>query len=193
MHHVPYLCLDSHISNVSKSNYYQIHQIRPALDHSSAVLLANALVSSRLDFCNSLYFGLLGSSLKRLQLVQNSLARSIFPNIRKFNHVSRAIRDLHWLPIEQRITFKVATMTYKALHHNAPSCLSELVIPYIPTRHLRSESKNLLTVPRIDSAAGRRSFSYAAPHVWNSLPEKLRSCPSFESFRSLLKTHLFPP
>lgn len=190
------LCLDSHISNVCRSSYHQIRQIRqirPALNHSSAVLLANALVSSRLDFCNSLYYGLPGSSLKRLQLVQNSLARCIFPNIRKFDHISAAIRDLHWLPVEQRITFKVATMTYKALHHSAPSYLSELVIPYKPTRNLRSESKNFLSVPRIDSAAGRRSFSYAAPHIWNSLPENLRTSSSLSSFRSLLKTHLFPP
>src|SRR5215813_13400187 len=126
-------------------------------------------------------------------LVQNSLARSIFPNIRKYDDISFAIRDLHWLPVEQRIIFKVATLTYKVLHHNAPSYLSDIVIPYKPTRQLRSDSKNLLTVPRIDSSAGRRSFSFAAPNIWNSLPEKLRTSSSLAAFRSQLKTHLVPP
>jgi len=190
------LSFDSQISNVCRLSHFQIRQIRqirPALNHSSAVLLANALVSSKLDLCNSLYYNLPQCSLKKLQLVQNALARSIFPNIRKYDHVSTAIRDLHWLPVEQRIIFKVATITYKVLHHNAPSYLSDIVIPYKPTRQLRSDSKGLLTVPRIDSAAGRRSFSYAAPNIWNSLPEKLRTSSSLAAFRSQLKTHLFPP
>ena len=190
------LSYEQHISTVCKISHHYIRQIRrmrPVLDRNTAVLLANSLVSSRLDFCNSLYFNLPNSSIKKLQLVQNSLARVITPSVRKFDHISSTLQDLHWLPIQQRITYKIALLTFKTLQFNEPSYLRDLITHYIPTRHLRSDSKFLLTVPRINTSAGRRSFSFAAPHVWNSLPLQLRSTKSLSSFRSLLKTYLFPP
>ena len=190
------LSFENQISSVCKSSYFQIRQIRQirsSLDLNSAVLLANSLVTSRLDFCNSLYCGLPACSIKRLQLVQNSLARAVVPSVRKYDHISSVLRQLHWLPVERRITFKLATVTYKVLHNKSPSYLSDLLIPYKSSRNLRSNSQNLLSVPRINSAMGRRSFSYMAPHLWNSLPLELKTSPSLISFRSSLKTYLFPP
>ena len=111
----------------------------------------------------------------------------------KYDHVSPALRERYWLPVKQRITYKVAILTFHALHGNSPAYLTELVSLNKLTRNLRSSSQHLLTIPRIDSAAGRRSFSFAAPQVWNSLPLQLRLSTSLTSFRSLLKTHLFPP
>ena len=192
----PDLSFEQHINSVCKSSFHQIRQIRQIrsiLDRNSAILLANALVTSKLDFCNSLLFNLPKGSIKKLQLVQNSLARAITPSVKKYDHISSTLRDLHWLPIEQRITFKIATLAFKALHGNSPSYLTDLVSLNKPTRNLRSASLHLLAVPRIDSSAGRRSFSFAAPHVWNSLPLTLRSSTSLASFRSSLKTYLFPP
>ena len=162
------------ISAVSKSCHYrirQLRQIRSSLDHNSAVLLANSLVSSKLDFCNSLYYGLPKSSLHRLQLIQNSLARAVFPGLSKRDHITSYLRRLHWLPVEQRITFKIAALTYKTLNFKSPTYLHDLLVPAsCSTRNLRSNDQCLLTVPKINSAAGRRSFSYSAPTVWNSLP-----------------------
>ena len=104
------------------------------------------------------------------------------------------LKRLHWLPVEQRITFKVATLTYKVLHNkDSPSYRLDFVTSYRPSRSLRSCSQCLLTIPNIKSAAARRSFSYAAPSVWNSLPLHIRTSSSLTSFRSLLKTFLFPP
>ena len=192
------LSMESHISSICRSSHHyirQIRQIRSSITHKSAVLLANSLVSSRLDFCNSLYFNLPKSSIKRLQLVQNSLARAVVPSVRKHDHISSTMRDvLHWLPIQQRITFKIAVLTYKAYHRQAPKYMVDLVTPYKPARSLRSASGNLIETsrPTIKSATGRRSFAYAAPHVWNDvLTLKLRSCSSLSSFRAQLKTHLF--
>ena len=192
----PDLSYEDHIRSICRSSYHQIRQlrqIRPVLDRNSAILLANSLVSSKLDYCNSLLYNLPQKSIKHLQLVQNSLVRIVNPSIKKFDHVSSAMRDLHWLPIEKRITFKIATLTFKVLQHNSPSYLAELVHPYKPTRNLRSSSQSLLTLPLIKSSAGRRSFAFAAPTVWNSLPLEVRSSSSLASFRSSLKTYLFPP
>src|SRR5215467_1237825 len=171
----------------------QIRQVRSSLELNSAVLLANSLVSNRLDFCNSLYYGLPSCSIKRLQLVQNSLARAVVPSVRKYDHISGVLQQLHWLPVEQRITFKLATFTFKTLNNKSPAYLSELLHPYRSSRNLRSNSQHLLTIPRINSTTGRRSFFYAAPYLWNSLPSHIRSSPSLFSFRSALKTFLFPP
>ena len=186
----------NHINKLAQSTYFHIRQlrrIRPFLDLSSAILLANALVSSRIDYCNSLFYGLPNSQIDRLQRIQNSLARVMIPSVKKTDHIQPVLRRLHWLPVEQRIVFKIATLTFKTISHGQPAYLRDLITVHAPTRMLRSASRHLLVVPRIDSANGRRSFSYAAPFVWNSLPDDVRSCTSLETFRSGLKTHLFPP
>ena len=190
------MTLTKHISSVCSSSYYiirQIRQIRSSLDRKSSILVANALVSSKLDFCNSLYYGLPHSSIHRLQLVQNSLARVICPSVKRRDHITPTLRSLHWLPISSRITYKIAIITHKTLHTNSPSYLRSLLSPYAPPRCLRSSEKCLLTVPPLRSTAGRRSFQFAAPSVWNSLPLTLRTKTNLQAFRASLKAHLFPP
>ena len=185
-----------HISNICRSSFFQIRQIRqirPSLDTNSAKLLANALVSTKLDYCNSLFYNLPSTSIDRLQHVQNSLARVVVPSVRRCDHISPILAKLHWLPITKRIEFKIATITHKTLQNRQPSYLFELLHPYTPSRTLRSSDANFLEVPNIKSAIGRRSFSYAAPTVWNLLPLSLRNIKSTLAFRSQLKTHLFPP
>ena len=190
------LSLTKHISSVCQRSYHAIRtlrQIRSSLDHNSAVLLANSLVSCYLDYCNSLYFGLPQKSLQRLQLVQNSLARAVVPSVKRHEHITPTLRMLHWLPVQQRVRYKVCLLTYKALTCNSPSYLKDLLHPYIPARPLRSSNTNLLSIPRMDSCSGRRSFSFAAPTLWNSLPLHVRCSTTLDSFRSSLKTFLYPP
>lgn len=190
------LSLSRHISSVCSSSFFsikQLRQVRSTLDHNSCVLLANALVSSKLDHCNSLYYGLPQSSLKRLQLVQNSLARVVFPSVKRTDHITPLLHKLHWLPVKLRIDFKLCLITFKTLQFRSPVYLSELLTPYIPSRRLRSSDQHLLKIPPMRSSAGRRSFSFAAPSLWNSLPLSLRCSTSLPSFRSGLKTFLYPP
>ena len=192
----PDLSLKTHISSVCRSSFYHIRQIRiarPSLDTNSAILLANALVSSKLDYCNSLYAALPASSIHRLQLVQNALARAVVPSVRRFQHIKPILRNLHWLPVNQRITYKIAALTFKTLHHKQPSYLADLLHTHAPSRNLRSSDKHLLTIPHIKPSIGRRSFFFSAPTIWNSLPLSLRMSTSASSFLAHLKTHLFPP
>src|SRR5437867_8691214 len=79
------------------------------------------------------------------------------------------------------------------LLNKQPSYLHDLLHSYNPTRSLRSSDKLLLVVPKIHTALARRSFSHAAPTIWNSLPFLLRNASSLHSFTTQLKTHLFPP
>ena len=188
------LSLTKHISSICKSAYYQIRQlrqIRSSLDISSAIILANSLVISKLGYCNSLLNGLPKSSINRLQVVQNSLARAIYPSAKRSDHVSPLLHKLHWLPVSSRIEFKIATLTFKVLKFQQPAYMFDMIVPYIPPRSLRSSNKNLLIVPDIRSEMGRRSFSFAAPTIWNSLLQHIRSSDSLSVFRGLLKTFLY--
>jgi len=190
------LSFNNHISNTCRSSFYQIRllrQIRPSLDLNSSILLANALVSTKLDYCNSLFYNLPDLSINRLQRVQNSLARVVVPSIKRSQHITPTLINLHWLPVKKRIKFKLATITYKVLQNKQPSYLFDLLQPHNPPRDLRSSGQLLLAIPPINSALGRRSFSYAAPQIWNSLPNHLRKATTLSTFKSQLKTHLFPP
>ena len=148
---------------------------------------------SKIDYCNSLLFQLPATSIIRLQRVQNSLARVICNATKRQSHSIDLLKSLHWLPISERIKYKIAVLTYKVLKHGQPSYLADLVSFYKPSRSLRSSNSLLLVVPDIRTAMGRRSFTYAAPTIWNALPLHLRSCPTISSFCSKLKTHYFPP
>ena len=130
-------------------------------------------------------------SLRKLQLAQNAAAR-VLTKTRKFDHITPILKDLHWLPVRERINFKLLLLTWKAINGLAPSYISNLLVPYKPVRALRSSDKHLLTIPRTSSTLGDRAkaFSVAAPTLWNSLPLDIRCCDSLQSFKTLLKTHL---
>ena len=87
--------------------------------------------------------------LKRLQSVLNSAARLIHLTSR-YKHVTPLLIQLHWLPIEQRITFKIAVITFKALHGAAPSYITDLIKPYTPGRILRSSNQFLLSTSKFN-------------------------------------------
>ena len=143
------------------------------------------------DYCNSLLYGQPKCILRRLQSVLNSAARLIHLTSRH-EHITPLLIQLHWLPIEHRITFKIAVITFKALHGAAPSYITDLMKPYTPGRLLRSSNQLLLSTPKFNlKTYGGRSFTIAAPSVWNTLPFELRSCNSLSSFESKLKTWLF--
>ena len=130
-------------------------------------------------------------SLFRLQLIQNSTAR-ILTLSRKRDHISPILASLHWLPVALRIGFKILLITYKAQRGLAPSYLSDLLLPYVPSCFLRSSDALFLVVPRSRLIhKGDRAFSFRAPRLWNNLPEEIRAAKSVLSLKSLLKTHLF--
>ncbi len=148
-------------------------------------------VTSRLDYCISLYCGLPQTAISRLQVVQNAAAR-LLTGTKNRNHISPILVCLHWLPVKFRINFKIAVFVYKALSGLVPKYTSDLLIPYSHQRALMSNNQLLLTVPCCRcKAKGGRAFSAAAPKLWNSLPVNGRLASSLASFKSVLKSYLF--
>ena len=186
------LNFDCHTSYVCSSSYYHIRalrRIRSFLDTDTSKSIGAAIVGSRLDYANSVLNGVPQRNIQRLQRVQNTLAKVVtgqsdIPS-------TTALNSLHWLPINQRIQFKLLTTVYRSMNGTAPLYLNSLLHNYTPSRTLRSSDQNLLSTPPMKTRIGSRSFRSTGPHLWNSLPPTLRSPTTYTVFRSQLKTHLF--
>jgi hypothetical protein len=123
--------------------------------------------------------------------VQNCAARLVTGS-KKYDHITPLMKQLHWLPISQRIIYKIVLITYKSLNSSAPHYINNMLKPYTPSANLRSLSKGLLIIPSVKLVNyGERSFSYAAPKLWNELPEYIRKSETLPIFKTRLKTHLF--
>jgi len=113
----------------------------------------------------------------------------------KFDRISRVLRDrLHWLPVPQRIQYKLCLLVYKALRGLAQRYLADFCqsVSSVSARSgLRSSTRRDLVVVSTATDFGRRCFAVSAPLAWNRLPPEIRNNQSLESFKSQLKTHLF--
>ena len=180
---------DNHVAKVCRACYYHLHdlrQIRKFLGAETAILLANAMVSSRLDYCNSLLYGVSKSNIAKLQRVQNALCRIIF-RLDKMSHVTPFLKKLHWLPIQHRILFKYNLLVFKAIDLSQPPYLSALIRSSSLTRGNRLS----ISSTRPNKHIGRHGFAVAAPAEWNKLPQTVRSQQTIDGFRNQLKTYLF--
>ena len=171
---------------------HKIDRICKYLSTDTFSCIIQGLVTSKLDYANCLLYGVNKVSLHRLQIVQNSEARVIL-KIRKYDHVSRARQELHWLPIQHWIAFSILTHVSKVLHGLAPTCITDLISLAQPARLTRS-SKNFniafpVKVPK--NSYGKQAFVHAAPTLWNNLPVSIRSSNALLDFRRQLKTYFF--
>ena len=115
-------------------------------------------------------------------------------DMRSVDHITNALVSLHWLRVPQRIEYKIAMLTYKALHGSAPRYLGPLVpVADLPGRRaLHSAGTSRLSVPSVRlSTVGSRAFLVAGPRIWNALPQETTSAQSLSLFRQRLKSHLF--
>ncbi|KAK7102244.1 hypothetical protein V1264_020489 [Littorina saxatilis] len=190
-----HLTMNAQVQNITRAVNFELRRIgsiRHYLSKEAALTLVSAFILSRLDYCNALLYGCPQYLLNRLQKLQNNAARLVL-RVRKSEHISPHLQALHWLPIESRIKYKIACLSYGALTQTGPAYLTDMTQTYTPGRTLRSSADtSILSTPRVNTKSfGERSFSVSAPLVWNSLPVTLRHSASSGSFRTGLKTHLF--
>ena len=181
-----HLTMDAHVNNVVSVCFKylsDIGKIRNLLNEKDTKLLVHSVVSSRLDYCNSLLYGVNTSVINKLQKVQNAAARLISRR-KKHDHISDIIHKLHWLRVECRVIFKLLVLIYKCLHEMAPECLVQLI-------DVKDNSRCILFLKHYQSNYARRSFRYIAPKLWNNLPEKIRLSHSLSNFKSQTKHLLF--
>ena len=186
--------METHVTSMCQAAFHRLRMIkciRRSLTRESTKTVIHAFVTSRLDNGNALLAGLPNSLLNKLQRVHNAAARTILC-MKKSDHITPALKALHWLPIKQRIEYKLLVLTWKALHNQAPGYISDLVIPLAHCRTLRSNNQMLLEVPRTKlKSYGDRAFSVAAPKAWNKLPLDVKTITNLETFKQKLKAHMF--
>jgi len=190
------LSMSKHITNVCKSAFFHLHNIRSIkkyLDNDSLHILVHAFITNKLDYCNSLLFGASKEQIDKVQRVQNAAARLLM-GIGKYSHITPALKELHWLPVTARIKFKILLFTFKAVHNIAPSYINSLVTKKLKSSYsLRSNDSLYLEPPKgkMLKTFGARSFQHAAPYLWNKLPHDIRDIESLGKFKRAIKTYLF--
>ena len=110
------MSMDKHISDIVKSCFLQFryfYRIRPLISKTAAIIIAQVLVHSHLDYCTSLFYGLPKYSIHRIQKKQNTTAR-IVTHTSCFTHITPILKSLHWLPV-YRINFKICCLTHQAI------------------------------------------------------------------------------
>ena len=170
--------MSSHTSKLFSVAYYHLYnirRIRKYLSQEVTETLVHAFITSRIDFCHSLLYGLPNSQLAKIQRVLNASAKLVC-NAPRFCHITPIMRDLHWLPIRALINFKVLLLTFKALHSLAPQYLRSLISIKTSCYNLRGSNTLLLAMPSVKSKAtlGDQAFTVATPSLWYSLPIELR-------------------
>jgi exonuclease III len=184
--------MDAQVKAVCSACYLllrNINKIKKFMDRSTLDKLIHAFISCKLDYCNGLLVGATQSQIKRLQKVQNAAARMLTGASWR-EHMTPVLRELHWLPVEQRIKYKVLLIVHKVLRGDGPAYLSSFIKPR-EDQGLRAHHHLQVPFTRAASVFDR-AFSVAAPRMWNDLPIALRDpTKQTETFKKQLKTHLF--
>ena len=183
-----------HINKLVSNLYLQlksIYKIHKKLDQMSSKTIIQAIIQSRQDYCNSLLLGTLEFQLNKLQQIQN-MAYRIVCNLRKYDHFTDNMKDLHWLKIHQRIHYKVACLMFNCIRKSAPKYLIELILPVQQKQQLRSSLSDKCSSTYCKTTiAYNSSFASAGPRIWNSLTPNIRKETNKSNFQKLLKTYLF--
>ena len=168
------LCKNTkHINNLSSLLCHQlrnIQKIRGKLDFEAAKTVPQALILSKLDYCNSVLVKTPECHLSHLQHIQNMACRVVC-NLRKYDHVTASMNSLHWLRVREWITYKIAYLEHCCKMGTAPQYLIDLLAMATHNHSFRSStSGNLQSAKWKTSLAKEGSFSTAGPKIWNSMP-----------------------
>ena len=144
------------------------------------------------NYTYTLQYRILKNKKKLQHLLKNCIHPSrVITNTSKYQHITPTLKKLHWLPIKQRIDYKLCLLTYKTLTNQQPTYLYNSFSFPSHSVSTRSSDSLVLSIPYVRSSLGKRAFSVIGPRLWNSLPPDTRNSNSLPTFRSRLKTHLF--
>ena len=149
-------------------NIQRIKHLRPLLTEDVTQVLVLGLVILHIDYCNCLFVGLPETDISKLQRIQN-VGTKLVLNKPRFYSATETLRQLHWLPIRQRIKHKLLTIVFKCLNDKAPSYLKNLLVLNGNRRGLKSENDiQRLVIPLVrNKTFAVRSFSVLGPTWWN--------------------------
>ena len=181
------LNFEHHISEISSICHYHLNniaKIKRYLSQSDTLKLMHAFITSKLDYCNCIFYGLNNYTSSKLQSIQNRAARIVLGLSPYATLTDSMLNDLHWLKLNQRIVFKILLLTHKFFMNIAPAYFSDILF-------IIDCEERLLNVIYLHSKHGKRSFSFCAPRYWNCLPRDIRLLNDTTKFKTCIKTVLF--
>ena len=155
-----------------------------SLKKSDLEKLIHAIISHRLDYCNVIFNNMNKENLNKLQKCHNAAAKVIVSP--SHSSAVERLKELHWLPIESRVVYKILMIVFKILHGQCTTLKLHFKIS-----NLRSGSSNQLETPNFKTKYGKRIFEYSGSRYWNVLPENIRTIDNIMKFKKELKTLLF--
>ena len=183
------LNLKKHVNKIVSHCYKllkDIGRVRNVISDKHTEMLVHAVTSSRIDYCNSLFFNMPKENLFKLQKVQNAAARLVRRKGKR-ESITSTLAGLHWLNVDSRIIFKMILIVYKVV---TGLCSENLKVTY-KFYNCRPNDFLMLETRSVKTKYGRRTFEYAGPRLWNALPLELRTVESIDIFKKQLKTLLF--
>ena len=176
------LTIDCHVTAMSKAAFCSIRnigRIRKHLTRDAAETIIHAFVTSKLDSNNSLLYGITNTQVARLQRLQN-IAAWIITCTKRTDHISPVLANLHWLPVEQRLIYKLCLIVYKIMHNKAPKYLTDLIESYVlGCNGLRSSTQELFTGKKFKKSMGRQKFFGCST---NFMEQSATSCKKFKLY-----------
>lgn len=186
------LSFDDHIIktvSTCMSRLGQINRVKHAFDKKTLIMVINTLVFSKLFYCSNVWCNTSEKNLRKLQCVQNFACRVVC-DARKFDHVTPLLRELRWLPVKDKLYYRLAVMTFKCLTGCAPKYLASQFIKRGNVSKRNTRSSQLLNIPLCRTATGQRSFYYRSVTLWNNLDNSLKLSSSLDIFKRHLRNSL---
>ena len=181
------MSFEEHVNELCRAAFYNIRnisRIHPCLSIDSTKTLVHALVTSRLDHCNSLLYGLPDYLIQRIQYIFTNEAAKVITCKRQFDHVTPLLIEPHWVPVCQHVDFKILLYTFKALHGATPTVLMFL-------SNLLGLLTNFYWSSQCTSSNWLAWGLYPCGRLTSgTLPFEIKSSASVFIFKAKLKTYL---
>ena len=154
------------------------------------IYLINDFVFSKLFYCSTVWSSTSKKNIRKLQLVQNYACR-IVAGLRKYDHVSEALKSLKWLNVRDKLLFNDLVMVYKCLKNLTAGYLNRRFQYRAKTQQRVTKKNKDLTLPRYRLATGQNTFSYRGAKLYNSIAKDIRDTGNFDAFKRRIFKYLF--
>ena len=168
----------------------RVNRIKHLLDRSTLIYLIKAFVFCKLFYCSTVWSNTSNENIKKLQLVQNYACR-IVTGLKKYDHITEALKSLKWLNVKKKLLFNDLVMVYKCINNLTPNYLCERFKQRSEIHQRDTRQKSELTLPKCRIAAGQRAFAFRGAKSFNFLPKFIRDTESLSGFKRRTFKNIF--